>query len=80
MASGSRRRGRIIIYVSLILILGLVLVWVLLSNNMGGGLLARPVPTAPAEEMSNIVVTTQQIQKGSELTEAVLTTIQMPKK
>jgi len=80
MASGSRRRGRVIIYVALILILGLVLVWVLLSNNMGGGLFAQPVPTAPAEEMVNIVVTTQQIQRGSEFTEAVLATIPYPKK
>jgi len=80
MASGSRRRGRIIIYVALILILGLVLVWVLLSNNMGGGLFAQPVPTAPVEEMVNIVVTTQQIQRGSEFTEAVLATIPYPKK
>jgi Flp pilus assembly protein CpaB len=79
MASGSRRRGRIFIYIGLILILGLVLVWAL-TQKMSLPFISKPQPTpATSAEMVNIVVTTQQVQKGTEFTEAVLATIPYPK-
>ncbi len=84
MAQGSRRRGRIFIYIALILILGLVLVWVLMR---GGTLIALPgtqpqaQPTAVVqEEMVDIVITTQPVSRGTVFTEGVLTTIKYPKK
>jgi Flp pilus assembly protein CpaB len=81
MASGSRRRGRIFIYLGLIIILALVLGWALLRNTSGFSLGGKPPATpSAAEEMVNIVVTTQQVQKGTEFTEAVLATIPYPKK
>ena len=77
MVQGSKRRGRIFIYLALILILGLVLVWALLRNPNG-------TPTAQGQEtpvpaqMVDIIITTQTISRGSVFTEAALTTIQYP--
>jgi Flp pilus assembly protein CpaB len=81
MASGSRRRGRIFIYIGLIIILGLALAWLVLRNQPGISFGAKPPATpAAAEETVGIVVTTQQVQKGTEFTEAELATIPYPKK
>lgn len=80
MASGSRRRGRIFIYLALFLVLIVVLAWALLRNNLGGAPLTNQLAETPAAQaMVNIVVTTQQVAKGTELTDAVLTTIPYPK-
>jgi pilus assembly protein CpaB len=81
MASGSRRRGRIFIYVGLIIILGLALAYLVLRNQPGLKLGGQPPATpAVADETVGIVVTTQQVQKGTAFTEAELATIPYPKK
>lgn len=83
MVQGSRRRGRIFIYIALILILGLVLVWVLMRGQTIGlpGTQPQAQPTAVAqEEMVDIVITTQPVARGTVFTEGVLTTIKYPKK
>jgi len=84
MVQGSRRRGRIFIYIALILILGLVLVWVLMrgqTNLPFGGSKTQTQPTAIAqEEMTDIVITTQPVARGTVFTEGVLTMIKYPKK
>ncbi|MCL4561200.1 MAG: RcpC/CpaB family pilus assembly protein [Chloroflexi bacterium] len=78
MAQGSRKRGRIFIYIALILILGLVLVWALLKNP--AGLTTPGSPAAvPTTDLVDIVVTTQQVARGTEFSEAVLTTIPYPR-
>lgn len=83
MASGSRRRGRVIIYVVLILILALVLVWALLFGpKMMPGLTIGNKPSATpagAVETVNIVVPKQAISQGTTLTDDLLTTIPYPK-
>lgn len=81
MASGSRRRGRVLIYVALILILGLILVWAIFLRPGGGTSIGgQAAPTAaPAEEMVNIVVISQKVSRGMPLTENELTTIPYPK-
>lgn len=80
MSSGARGRGRVLIIVGLILILALVLVWAIFLRGSGGkglGIQAASTQTAQ-EEMGNIVVTTQKVQRGIPLTEAALTTIPYP--
>ncbi len=80
MASGSRRRGRIFIYIGLVLIISLVLVWAVTQKGTGLPFISKPPATPSASaEMVNIVVTTQLVQKGTEFTEAVLATIPYPK-
>lgn len=80
MAQGSRRRGRIFIYVALIIVLAVVLVYALLKNGFG---LTSPqtaaTPPASAEEMTSIVVVTQPLERGTVFTPNVLTTIPYPK-
>src|SRR5690554_1409728 len=89
MATG-RRRGRAIIYIALILILLLVLVFALMRLNLLG-----TTPTAPAggegtsaqavatptevQEVENIIVTTQNVRRGQELTDELLAVVTIPR-
>jgi Flp pilus assembly protein CpaB len=76
------RRGRIFIYLALIIILGLVAVYVLYQRN------SQP-PAAEVGEVAveatqvveeiNVVVVTQNTPRGTKLDETILTTIQIPK-
>ncbi len=72
-------RGRIFIYLALIMILGLValaVVWTRL-NPAGGGQPVVPTPT-PIEQVT-VVVTTQRIPRGGELTQEVTQEISIPR-
>ncbi len=79
MAQSTKRRGRIFILIALILILGVVVVYLFVvrpTNRAAQN--AEPTPP-PAQELSSIVVSTQPIPYGTELTESVLTTVPYPK-
>ena len=82
MAQGSRRRGRIFIYLALIIILVLVLAWFLIGRQQPAAVPAQTLvaPTPQQEEMVEIIITTQSIQRGAVFTEDVLTTLKYPKK
>lgn len=80
MAQGSKRRGRIFIYIAVILILAVVLVWAVFVRPGAKNAPAAAVTPPPAEEMSNIVVSIQPIPYGTVLTADVLTTVPYPKK
>lgn len=79
MAQSTKRRGRIFIIIALILILGVAVLYLFVvrpSNKAA----QNAEPTAlPAQELSYIVVSTQPIPYGTELTESVLTTVPYPK-
>jgi pilus assembly protein CpaB len=64
---------------AIILILVLVLVWVLYTNFFKP---AAPVAAtqAPVQDIVNIVITTQNITRGTTFSESVLTTIPYPRK
>jgi Flp pilus assembly protein CpaB len=79
MAPKSKKFGKIIIYVAIILILAVVAIF-LLSRNMG------TTPTeqtqeviVPQTETIDIVITTQKVGRGGEFTAEVLTTIPYPR-
>ena len=83
MAQRSRRGGRVIIYLALILILLIILAFLFLRGqlNFGAGLNQQPpanTPIATAEVMEQIVVTTQHVPRGTVFTTDVLTTINYP--
>ncbi|HEX9018409.1 MAG TPA: SAF domain-containing protein, partial [Anaerolineaceae bacterium] len=90
MATG-RRRGRVIIYIALILILLLVLLLVLTRFNPlggGGGTTANNAPAAQTtpqvaptqvSDVINIVVNTQDIQRGQPLTDDLLALVAIPR-
>lgn len=87
MATG-RRRGRAIIILAFILILILALVLVFARfNPLGGGGGGNPVstgntaaqPTPTQAEVVNIVVTTQDVRRGQELTEDLLALVAIPR-
>jgi len=84
MATGGRRRGRVFIFIALILILLLVLVWAVMRFLSPGQLVPTvqepAVAPTPAQEMVTIVISVQPISRGTEFTEAVVTTIPYPKK
>ena len=87
MATG-RRRGRAIIYIALILILLLVLLAVLLRFNPfasnGGPVaatdnnVAQPTPTQ-VQDVVDIVVTTQDVRRGQELSDDLLALVAIPR-
>ncbi|HTX80164.1 MAG TPA: SAF domain-containing protein [Longilinea sp.] len=80
MASAGRRRGTIIILIAVILILIVGAVYIYLNVfNKPAQPVAQNLP-APTQvtTMVNIVITTQAIQRGTVLTESVLTTIPYP--
>jgi Flp pilus assembly protein CpaB len=85
MATGGRRRGRVLIFVALILILLVALAWAVTRfMNPFAQLGQQPqqpvdqVPTAPAVEMTNIVISVQPIARGNDITSDVITTIPYP--
>lgn len=86
MATGGRRRGRVLIFVALILILLVALAWAVtrvlnpfnLINQAQQQPAINPAPTAPVVEMTNIVISTQPIQRGREINSDVITTIPFP--
>ena len=86
MATGGRRRGRVLIFVALILILLVALAWAVTRFlNPFAQLTQQPqqainqAPTAPVVEMTNIVISVQPIQRGREITSDVITTIPFPR-
>jgi Flp pilus assembly protein CpaB len=85
MAQGSKRTSRIFILLALILIIVLLLVVVFMKDRIPGLLPGnKPVVTSLATatqpaDMVDIVITSQAISRGSEFTEAVLTTMKYPK-
>jgi pilus assembly protein CpaB len=75
------RRGRIFFLIALILILGLVAVaftWFKFVQPMNAPA-ANQEPSAPVENLVDVVVTTEQVPRGSILDESVLGTIQIEK-
>ncbi len=80
MAQSTKRRGRIFILIAIILILGVAALYLLVVRPQA--LAARPsaATPAPADEMSNIVMSVQSVPYGTILTTEVLTTVPYPKK
>lgn len=81
MAARGKRGGRIIILLALLLIviLGAVYVYIqFLRPNSVSPTDAVPTP-APAQQLVDIVITTQNIPRGAEITEGAVMTIQYPK-
>lgn len=76
MAARGKSGGRIIILVALILILlvGAVYVWFQMQPSTP----TESGQTPQAEEMVDIVITTQSIPRGAEITQAAVTTIPYP--
>ena len=82
MAAPKRNNGRVIILITLILIIGLVLVYLLMTGSLGSSKSTsnEPIPTAtPDVELVQIVVASQAIPRGALITADYLTTIQYPK-
>jgi pilus assembly protein CpaB len=80
MATQKKRAGRIIIIITLILIVGLALVYILLTSKQGSGNSANSAQTAtPNVELVDIVVASQTIPRGTLITSDYLTTIKYPK-
>ncbi len=76
------RRGRIFIYLALIIILGLVAVFVLYQRYTIPATLEAQTEVAeptPVVEFVDVVVVTQNTPRGKILDETVLTTVQLPK-
>ncbi len=79
MAQSTKQRGRIFIYIALILILGVVLIyWFVGRKQFPLNQPAASTP-APATEMTNVIFSVQAIPYGTELTENLLTTLPYPK-
>lgn len=71
------RRGRIFIYLALILLLGLVavaVIWMRLQQPASASEVVEATPT-PFVDLANVIVATQRIQRGSVIDETVLGTI-----
>ncbi len=79
MAQSTKRRGRIFILIALILILGVVVLYLFVVRPTTKAPQNAQATPVPAQELSNIVVSTQPIPYGTELTENVLTTVPYPK-
>ncbi len=78
MAARGRRGGRIFILVALLLILVLAGVYLVYQWQVGGRI-AQEVPTpAPAQNLVDIVITTQFVPRGAEITEGTVMTIKYP--
>ncbi len=81
MAAQKKRNGRILIIITLILIVGLALVYILLTSNKtptANTTVSSNTPT-PNVELGAIVVASQKITRGQLITADFLTTIQYPK-
>lgn len=79
MAGRGRRGGLIIIIIALILLLiiGAAYVWLQMQGGLPGQ--AQPLPTQAPQDLVDIVITTQFIARGSEITEGAVTTIPYPR-
>jgi pilus assembly protein CpaB len=75
------RRGRIFIYLALIIILGLVAAYVLLVRNNQPQIEPGSVMPEPTQVVENIevIVVAQNTPRGTMLDETLLTTIEIPK-
>jgi pilus assembly protein CpaB len=75
------RRGRIFIYLALIIILGLVAAYVLLQRNAQtpGDVVEEVVAPTPVVEIIEVVVVTQRAPRGTILDETLLTMVEIPK-
>jgi len=71
------RRGRIFIYLALILILGLAAAYFFILKN-SGGLGSSQAPSTPASQQISIVVAGQSIPRGKIIEEGDLSTITIP--
>jgi Flp pilus assembly protein CpaB len=84
MAQRSKRNGRIIIYLALIIILVVALAYLFVNGRLPATNTTSPslttTPVVVQEEMVNIVITTQSISRGTAFSSEVLTTIKYPKK
>jgi Flp pilus assembly protein CpaB len=81
MAAQKKRNGRLLIIITLILIVGLALVYILLTSNKtptANTTVSSNTPT-PNVELGAIVVASQKITRGQLITADFLTTIQYPK-
>jgi pilus assembly protein CpaB len=84
MASGGRRSGLIFIIIALVILAVLAAVYFLFPM-VRDQLFAPKTPAGaaavqPETEMINIIITVQNIPRGSAITESVITTIPYPKK
>lgn len=81
MASGGKRSGLIIIVIALVILAGLTAVYflfgkqILTPKTQTGAAAAQPVQT----EMTNIIITAQNIPRGSVITDSVIATVPYPK-
>jgi pilus assembly protein CpaB len=76
---GNKRRGRIFIYLGLILILGLVAVVIFMQRlNKPAGTGEQRSDVTPTPQMSNVVAVRANVTRGSLLEEKDLTTIPFP--
>jgi pilus assembly protein CpaB len=83
MAAGKKRSGRIFIIIILIIAVGAVLAYLLLTGNNGLTLFKSPanqpaITATPALDMTDIVIASQSIPRGTVITSDVLTTIKYP--
>jgi Flp pilus assembly protein CpaB len=79
MAAGKKRGGRVLVYIILIVAVGAVLTYLLLSGTGGKNPSKGPAPTStPNYELTEIVVSSQFIPRGSLISADVLTTIHYP--
>ncbi len=79
MATGGKKSKRIVIYLILIIVMVAVLVIVLLTRNKQPSSQQAQPTAIPAQEMINIVITTQSVAMGVPFTPEVLTTIPYPR-
>ncbi len=77
MAARGKRGGRIFLLLALIIILIVAGAYIFLQMQSGG--VAQEVPTpAPAQNLVDIVITTQYIPRGAEISEGTVMTIKYP--
>lgn len=84
MAAGKKRSNRIFIIIILIIAVGAVLAYLLLTSNSGlfGSNAAgnQPTPTeTPNVDLVDIVIASQSIQRGTVITSDMITTIKYPR-
>ncbi len=80
MAQSTKRRGRIFIFIALILILGVAALYLLVVRPQTQRAQSPAATPAPAEDMGEIVMSVQAIPYGTALTAEQLTTVPYPKK
>jgi pilus assembly protein CpaB len=83
MAVQKKRNGRLLLIITLILIVGLVLVYLWLTSNKSQtntGSTTPQVTATPNGELIDIVVASQSIPRGTLITADYLTTIKYPEK